>query len=151
VDITPLELEYLEDIRDHEIAHRDFFKAVLGSNAIKELTPNFTTVNFFDRNSVLTTARTFEDLGVSAYNGAGKLFSHTSVGATYLGIAGKIVSVEGRHAAIIRELLEPVSFADTSIVDPVTRVDLARDPASVIAIAGPYFYEGFNMENLPTA
>ncbi|MBA2401629.1 MAG: ferritin-like domain-containing protein [Bradyrhizobium sp.] len=30
-------------------------------------------MNFADRISVLTTARTFEDTGVSAYNGAGQL------------------------------------------------------------------------------
>lgn len=150
VGISSAELAYLQDIRDHEIAHRDFLKAFLGSNAIQALTGNFTTVDFSNRNSVLTTARTFEDLGVSAYNGVGKLFTNTAEGANYLGIAGKIVSVEARHAAIIRELLEPTSFADTSIVDPVTRIDLARNPAAVIAIAGPYFYEGLNADNLPT-
>ena len=50
---------------------------------------------------VLTTARTFEDLGVSAYNGAGQLLALSP----FLNHAGKIVSVEARHAATIRNLL----------------------------------------------
>lgn len=49
----------LRDIRDHEIVHREFFRAALGSNAIPELEYNFSAVNFGDRTSVLTTAQTF--------------------------------------------------------------------------------------------
>src|SRR5690349_9048319 len=37
---TAMEQAYLTDIRDHEIAHREFFKAALGSSAIQGLTPN---------------------------------------------------------------------------------------------------------------
>ena len=149
--ITPAELSYIQDIRDHEVAHRDFLKAFLGSNAVQELTGKFTSVNFYDRSSVLTTARMLKDLIVSAYNGMGKLFTNTAEGASYLSVIAKIVSVEARHAAIIRELIQANSFADTSIVDPVTRIDRALDPASVIAQAGPYFYEGLNVDNFPTA
>jgi hypothetical protein len=150
VGITPAEQAYLNDIGAHEVAHREFFKAALGSNAIQSLTPNFSSVDFHDRTSVLTTARTFEDLGVSAYNGAGKLFSNTTDGAKYLGLAGKIVSVEARHAAIIRELLYPDTFADTTILDPVNRIDMAREPNDVLAIAGAYLYESLYAGNLPT-
>ena len=52
---------------------------------------------------MLGTARAFEDLGVSAYNGAGRFIKS----ADYLLIAGKVVSVEARHAAVIRALLAP--------------------------------------------
>ena len=148
--ITPAEQSYLNDIRVHEIAHREFFRTTLGSNAIQQLTPNFSSVDFRDRASVLSTARTFEDLGVSAYNGAGKYFSNTADGAKYLGFAGKIVSVEARHAAIIRELLQPYSFADTTILDPTNRIDAAREPGDVLAIAGAYLYESLYAGNLPT-
>ena len=99
--ITALESEYLKDIRDHEIAHREFFKAALGSNAIGNLEVNFSSINFSSRDSVLATAKAFEDLGVAAYNGAGKLLVSTD----YLTLAGKIVSVEARHAALIRDLI----------------------------------------------
>ena len=103
--ITAAETAYLTDIRDHEIAHREFFKAALGSNAIPALAVNFEAINFGSRASVLGPAKAFEDLGVSAYNGAGKLL----MDANYLLLAGKIVSVEARHAALIRELLSPNS------------------------------------------
>jgi hypothetical protein len=104
---------YLTAIRDHEVAHREFFKAALSANAIKALTPDFSSVNFSNRASVLGAAKAFEDLGVTAYDGAGYLITNP----LYLTLAGKIVSVEARHAALIRELLEPGSFAGMDQID----------------------------------
>src|SRR5690606_35878623 len=69
--MNAMEKAYLTDIRDHEIAHREFFKAALASKAIQDLEVNFSAINFSDRTSVLGTAKAFEDLGVTAYNGAG--------------------------------------------------------------------------------
>lgn len=46
----------------------------------------------------LKLAQTFEDTGVSAYNGAGPMIESKEV----LGAAGSIVQVEARHAAAIR-------------------------------------------------
>lgn len=91
----------LTGIRDHEVAHRDFFKAALKTNAIPALEADFSKVDFNSRDSVLKTAETFENLGVAAYNGAGKLLKKPA----YLSVAGKIVSVEARHAAAIGYLL----------------------------------------------
>ncbi|MHB1178864.1 MAG: ferritin-like domain-containing protein, partial [Daejeonella sp.] len=70
---TQAEKDLLIDIRDHEVAHREFFKNALGANAIGGLEVDFSSINFGDRTSVLGTAKAFEDLGVSAYNGAGFL------------------------------------------------------------------------------
>src|SRR5665213_625974 len=125
--ITPDETSYLTDVRDHEIAHREFFKAALGTAAIQGLTPVFTSINFSDRTSVLGTAKAFEDLGVSAYNGAGQLI----VNPTYLTLAGKIVSVEARHAALIRDIIASGSFADMTAVD-ANGLDAARAPKDVL-------------------
>lgn len=100
--------DILAAIRDHEIAHRDFLKVALKKEAIPDLEVDFSTVDFNSRGSVLTTALTFENLGVGAYNGAGHLLKKEE----YLLIAGKIVSVEARHAAAIRHLL--VSKAQTN-------------------------------------
>lgn len=143
--ITATEQAYLTDVRDHEIAHREFFKAALGGSAIQGLTPNFSSVNFSDRASVLATAKTFEDLGVSAYNGAGKLLTN----ATNLLIAGKIVSVEARHAAAIRDLISNGTFAASDVVDS-NGLDVARTPAEVLALAAPFITEKLNASNLPT-
>jgi hypothetical protein len=142
--ITALETAYLNDIRDHEVIHREFFKAALGTNAIPALTVNFSSINFSDRASVLGTAKAFEDLGVSAYNGAGKLI----VSPDYLTIAGKIVSVEARHAALIRDLLSNGTFADS--VD-ANALDVSKSPNEVLAIAGTYISSVIDASNLPTS
>ena len=72
---TANEQTILTDIRNHEVIHRDFLKAALGTSAIADLQVDFTSINFADRASVLGAAKTFEDLGVSAYNGAGQLLT----------------------------------------------------------------------------
>lgn len=144
------EMSYLTDIRDHEVIHMEFFKAALGGNAIQALTPDFSSIDFSSRDSVLKTAMAFEDLGVSAYNGAGKLISDTSDGHNFLTAAGKIVSVEARHAAAIRDLLSEGSFAAMDAVNN-QGLDLVRTPAEVLSIAGKYLRETINASNLPNA
>jgi len=141
------EQSLIRDIRDHEVAHREFFKNALAGNAIPALDVDFSSINFNSRDSVLAAAQAFEDLGVQAYNGAGKLLTS----ADNLTLAGKIVSVEARHAAYIRDLIRPGSFADTSILDPVKRIDISKTPTEVIGIAGRYIVTDINASNLPTS
>lgn len=143
-DISADEKMMLTDIRDHEIAHREFFKNALGSNAIPVLTVDFNSVDFTKRDTVLATARVFEDLGVSAYNGAGKLIKN----AEYLILAGKIVSVEARHAAFIRDLISNGSFADSSVIDN-NGLDKSRKPSEVLSIAAPFIKNKINFTGLP--
>lgn len=145
--ISTLEMEYMTDIRNHEVAHREFFKAALATSAIVNLQVNFTSIDFTSRTSVLATAKAFEDLGVTAYNGAGQLLSTTGNGPTYLGLAGKIVSVEARHAALIADLIAPGTFANT--VDGMG-LDSARTPAQVLDIAKAYLVTKINASNLPS-
>ena len=144
--ITTKETEYLTDVRDHEIVHREFFKNVLGNRRIGGLIVDFSSINFSSRQSVLSTAKAFEDTGVSAYNGAGELLQNPE----YLLIAGKIVSVEARHAASIRDLLAYGSFADSTVVDSMG-LDLARTPAQVLAIIAPFVKTKILAQNLPTS
>ncbi|MFD2570150.1 ferritin-like domain-containing protein [Spirosoma soli] len=145
--ITDAERQILSDIRDHEIVHREFLKAALGSAAIPGLTPDFTSINFSSRASVLGTARVFENIGVSAYNGAGQYIQS----AAYLTIAGQIVSVEARHAAIIATLLDPQgrSFAGDEVIYPNSGLEEIRVPTEVLAIVSPYIYETINGMQLP--
>ncbi len=141
------ELSLLTDIRDHEIAHRGFLKAALGEKGIPDLEVNFSAINFADKNSVLTTAQAFEDLGVSAYNGAGKLI----VSPDYLLLAGKIVSVEARHAAFIRDMVSYGSFASATVVDAASGLDVINDTATVLSTAKNYLTTQVSGSNLPTA
>ena len=135
------EKNLLKDIRDHEVAHRDLFAAALGSKKLRDLEVDFGSVNFNDRLSVLQTAKTFEDLGVSAYNGAGNLLQTPD----YLVLAGKIVSVEARHAAYIRDLITPGSFAASDVVN-AQGLDLARMPSEVLAAAAPFIKTQLTLE-----
>lgn len=137
----------LMDIKDHEVIHREFLKAALGTSAIRDLMVDFSTVNFGDRKSVLDTAKVFEDLGVAAYNGAGQLI----VDVNYLLIAGKIVSVEARHASAIRDLLNPKSadFAGDDVID-ANGLDRAFAPMDVLAAADPFIVDTIIATNLPT-
>lgn len=121
------ERQILSDLNAHESIHRQFFKAAITAVAptqiIPEITFNFAGVDFGSRDSVLTTSQVLEDTGVSAYNGAGQLIQN----ADYLVLAGKIVSVEARHAAAIRDLRIPRNgfFADSG-------TDFAQDPLTVL-------------------
>lgn len=142
--ITEAERLLLADIRDHEIAHREFFKNALGSNAIPGLEVDFSMINFSSRDSVLATAKAFEDLGVSAYNGAGVLIKDSA----YLTLAGKIVSVEARHAALIRDLISNGSFADSEVIDN-NGLDKSRLPMEVLSIAAPFIKTKINANDLP--
>jgi hypothetical protein len=137
----------LTDIMYHEIIHREFFKKALGGAAIKGLTPNFSSINFSSRDSVLGAAKIFEDTGVSAYNGAGNLITTPA----YLVIAGKIVSVEARHASAIRDLINPNSmdFAGDDIID-TNGLDLASSPSMVLPAVQPFVMDKINGSNLPS-
>lgn len=143
------EKQILDDLQYHEVAHREFFKAALGTNAIKALEPDFSNIDFSMRTSttaasggklgVLDAAKAFEDLGVSAYNGAGK-FIKTPLN---LVLAGKIVSVEARHAALIRDLVAEATFVDQDVVDiATTGLEKSKSPNDVVAVANKFLKEG---------
>jgi rubrerythrin len=138
---TDEEKAILTDIRDHEIVHREFFKAALGDKAIKGLTPNFDGIDFSNKAAVLGAAKLFEDTGVAAYNGAGKLIKDPN----YLLLAGKIVSVEARHAAVIRDLINPKSadFAGDDIID-MNGFDKAVAPADILAAVKGFVKDTIN-------
>ena len=109
--MTAEQKEVFTDLRNHEVLHREFLRQVLGTAAIRNLELNQSTVNtaIANTNAILKTAETFEDLGVAAYNGAGKYLTN----AANLLVAGKIVSVEGRHAAAIRDMREGMNLSGT--------------------------------------
>lgn len=145
--MTVQERSILTDIRDNEIAHREFFRAQLGKKAIPNLQVNFTSINFNSRQSVLQTAQMFEDNGTAALNGGGQLLKNP----LFLLIAGKLVSVEARHAATLRDLQQPNSayFSGDDITDPATRLDPARTPAQALAVIKPFVVTPVSIARLP--
>ncbi|MBB6239923.1 hypothetical protein HDC90_004585 [Pedobacter sp. AK013] len=140
---------YFQDIQFHEIAHREFFKAALSTAAIGSLEVDFSSIDFTSEASVLAAAMAFEDLGVSAYNGAGPRIKN----GTYLLLAGKIVSVEARHAAYVRDLISNGSFADLNSLASLgannsAGLDAALTPDKVLAAAQKYIKTKINVINL---
>lgn len=128
----------LTDLYNHEVIHREFFRTALTGalpDASTQLLPNlafdYGSLNFNDVTTVLATAKALEDTGVAAYNGAGRYI----VSPDYLLIAGKIVSIEARHASAIRSLINSNSadFAGDDIVNPTTGLDVARKPSQIIS------------------
>lgn len=157
---THPEKSILDDLYYHEVIHRDFLKAAItaaGATPIKPLTPDFSKIDFNSRSSVLGTAKAFEDLGVSAYNGAGQYITS----ATYLYIAGKIVSVEARHAAIIRDLNTEGTFVgndvitlssankttgDTNYAPSGSSLERSMTPSEVVATANTFLADGSKLD-----
>lgn len=144
----------LTDLYNHEVIHREFFKAALTGalpNPSQQLLPglafDYGSLNFNDRTQVLATAKALEDTGVAAYNGAGKLLTNPE----YLLLAGKIVSVEARHASAIRSLINPNSkdFAGDDIVSAVNGLDTVKNPSEVLAIADGFITTNFTATYLP--
>lgn len=142
--LTAEQQEVMVDLRNHEVIHREFFRRALGGNRIGDLALNSTTVAAAVANSsaILRNAEAFEDLGVAAYNGAGKYLTD----ATNLLIAGKIVSVEARHAAAIRDLRDAAGvtagaaagtrFAGDDVViasGTYAGLDVKLEPSAVLA------------------
>jgi hypothetical protein len=150
----------LDDLYYHEVIHRDFFKTAItaaGATPIPALTPDFSKIDFTSRMSVLGTAKAFEDLGVAAYNGAGQYITNPG----YLFIAGKIVSVEARHAAIIRDLVTEGSFVGNDVVTissasmssvatnnapSGSSLERAMSPAEVVATANTFLMAGSKLD-----
>jgi len=139
----------LRDLAAHEGIHRDFLMAAIagaGGTPIPGLTPNFDSIDFGSRASVLGTAQVFEDLGVAAYNGAGQYISQSDAGRTYLTIAGKIVSVEARHASVVAGLLEDNAIAANGIIDS-NGLDRALAPGDVLAAAADFIRDDIEAIN----
>ena len=130
--LSPNEQEVLTDLQKHEVIHREWFKKVLGTAAIPAINFNTTTVGTLtaNRTVLLSTSQALEDTGVSAYNGAGKYLTTPA----YLLLAGKIVSVEARHAAAIRDIRDGANgrlFAGDDVVNTSTGLDVKAEPGTV--------------------
>ena len=125
----------MDDLYNHEVIHREFFRTAIAAATadtpeamLPDLEVDFSSIDFDDRTTVLETAMLLEDTGVAAYNGAGDRLETE----LYLVLAGKIVSVEARHASAIRSLLNPEStdFAGDDVIDE-NGLDPATDPADI--------------------
>ena len=129
--LTSDEKEALQDIQHHEVIHREFLRRVLGGAALPEIAFNAATMTKLvaTPDTLLKSAQLFEDTAVSAYNGAAKYLTD----AGQLLASAKIVSVEARHSAAIRDIRDAGArlFAGDDVVNPASGLDLKAEPGTV--------------------
>lgn len=143
--LTVSESQCFTDLRDQEIAHREFLKTLLDRAVIPNISINFTMVTFADRTSVLDRAFQIEDLATSAINGAVKLFKDQK----YALAMSKMASVEARHSAYSRDILTHNTFAGNTAV-AANGLEMAVAPAVGFELARAYTYTRFDATRLPT-
>ena len=140
-NLTAADKAIMQDIKYHEVLHREYFKVALGAANGFTITTTYGTLNFNDRSAVLATAKALEDTGVKAYNGAAQYITDVQ----YLLAAGKIVSVEARHASAVADLISPNTNAFApQVFDDVTR------PATIAGIAQGFVVQKLGFANAPT-
>ncbi len=120
--LTGKESQYITTFGEQEAAHvtglTDALNAVGATPAQAQDSYNFPAFN--NRGDILNFAKTAEDIGVGAYQGAAAAIDNKD----YLAVAGSIVQVEARHAAIINLLIGsgspvPAAFTSSLTVDQV--------------------------------
>jgi hypothetical protein len=141
--ITEPDRALFTDIRYHELAHRELLNTILGDRAIPVLKVNIENINFQNKDSALAVALEIKNTVVASYNYIGFLFASSD----YLAIAAKIISVEARHAAFLRDVNSFGSFASNTNPDGL---DAIMTPWEAVNIANKYLQPKISAGNLPT-
>jgi hypothetical protein len=158
-DLTAAELAVLRDVNRHEIVHRELQVLVFSDNnllangqlpLLQAITFDYASLNLTTRQGVLTAARMIEDMAVAALSGAVKLLTS----AVLLRVVLKMLAVEARHAATLRDLLQPSSFAGPEVVESAgTNAGLQKrlTPTEVLTELSKYSSLPITGASLPTS
>ena len=140
-DLTTAERAIFSDMYDHEVVYREVLHYYLDPTGKNVLFPtdfvfNTKLLTLNTRAGVLAAAQQLEDLATAAYPTLLPLFASTSGAQRVLLL--KSASVQGRHAATVRDLVSPGSFADATAVDTAGQIR-TKTPTEVTAALAPYF------------
>ncbi|MCD6011590.1 MAG: Tat (Twin-arginine translocation) pathway signal sequence containing protein [Flavipsychrobacter sp.] len=137
-----LELLAITDVRDQEIAHREYLKKLLGNDAVTNISADFSSVTFAERASVLSKAGELEDIVVSGISSAVNLFTNK----VYSLALSKMVSVEARHSAYFKDMHTWNSFGDG--VD-AKGFDKAVPPRTALENMNAFSHTNYDASKLP--
>ena len=141
-DLTATERAVISNMRDHQVIYRELLRYYIDPTGNVVLFPanfafNTATFTLTTRAGVLAAVQQLADLAAAAYPVLLPLFSTASAYPRMLLV--KALSVQARHAATIRDLRTPGSFADATVVDTATGLLRTKTPAEVTAELAPYF------------
>lgn len=139
--MTAEEEAYFKEMHDHEIAHRELLRNYLkGKGTV--ITTDFSRVKFSVRSSVLENIELIENLVVATLNEAGRLF----IAGEHVSIAGKMASLEARHAATVSNMISMGNFFGT--VD-VTGAEQGSLPSNTVTTINNFLATKVSGNNLP--
>lgn len=140
--MTPTEKGFFTDMRDHEIAQREFLRSYLTTYAIPMLEVDFSSIDFSAKASVYAKAKQFEEISTTGMAGLCKLMSFSD-NLTY---ATKINSVDARHSATVNEFITPGSFAEKT---DSNGMEQAQDPQTSLEATKKFFKRTITGNYLP--
>ena len=144
-DLAAAERAIFADLRDHEVIYREVFRYGIDPTGERGLLPNDFAFNLKSfalttRTGVLDAAQQLEDLAAAAYSVLGPLSAAANV--TQQTLLLKMASVQARHAATVRDLRTPGSFAGDDVVEATGTLAgqlRSKTPAEVTAALAPFF------------
>jgi hypothetical protein len=117
-------------LRAHENAHVQFLETALGAAARPK--PTFRGLEQPDVRTFATVARTLENVGVGAYNGAAPFI----LSRQYLAAAGQITLIEARHAGLLNVLFDRLN--SQNVFEEEQNFDRPLTAAQVVELASPF-------------
>lgn len=140
-DLTATERAVISNMRDHQVIYRELLRYYIDPTGNVVLFPanfafNTATFTLTTRAGVLAAVQQLADLAAAAYPVLLPLLPGSGYPRVLL---QKAVSVQARHAATIRDLRGPGSFADATVVESATGLLRTKTPTEVTAALAPYF------------
>ena len=155
-DFTVADRAIFADLRDHGVVHRETLRYLIDPTLAQQLFPtgfafSITSFTLTTRAGALTAAQQLADLVAAAYPTLLPLFTALADLAyaekdiatqtklvNQRSVLVKVSSVQSRHAAAVRDLLMPGSFANSTAVDASGQL-ITKTPTEVMATLDPYF------------